>query len=148
MSQTYTDIIMKSQKILTIDADYNLSENVVKFIVENYGQYFSSEKLNFQINMVVDEIFGNIAKYAFNNEGGKVNILSWMEENPLRLNIKFVDNGVPFNPLELEEPDITSSLDNRRIGGLGIYIVKNMVDSFVYKYIHKCNVLTITKILT
>lgn len=140
-------IVMKSQKILTIEANFDLSENVVNFFMENYGEYFPSVKLNFQINMIIDEIFGNISRYAFTNEGGKINILSWIEEDPLSLNIKFIDNGVPFNPLEIENPDITSSVDNRKIGGLGIFIVKSMVDSFVYKYIHKCNVLTITKVL-
>lgn len=147
MNGVYKKIIENSQKILTIDANFDLSENVVKFIMDNYAGYFSSEKLNFQINMVIDEIFGNISRYAFNNEGGMVNILSWLEEDPLRLNIKFIDNGIPFNPLEVGEPDITSSINNRKIGGLGIFIVKSMVDSFVYKYNHNCNVLTITKVL-
>lgn len=147
MKQISRNIVMNSQKIFTADANFDLSENVVKFIMDNYGEYFSSEKLSFQINMIIDEIFGNISKYAFNNEGGKVNILSWLEEDPLRLNIKFIDNGIPFNPLEIEKPDITSSVNNRKIGGLGIFIVKSMVDSFVYKYIHECNVLTITKVL-
>lgn len=145
MEQRDTNILIDSPKILTVDANFDLSENVVEFIIDNYEKYFSSDKLKFQINMIIDEVFGNISRYAYSNGDGKVNILSWIDRDPMRLNIKFVDNGSPFNPLEIDKPDITSALDDRVVGGLGIFIIKSIVDSFIYKYSNNCNILTITK---
>lgn len=147
MKHIYTKVIISSQKIFTIEANFNLSENVVKYIMDSYKKYFFSQKIFFQINMIIDEIFGNISRYAFGNKGGEVIILSWIEKDPLRLYIRFVDKGIQFNPLEIKEPDTTSSIDNRKIGGIGVFIVKSMVDSIAYKYIYECNVLTIVKFL-
>ena len=91
-----------------------------------------------KINIVFDEIFTNIVSYSkatlatvsYSIEGGK-------------LHISFTDNGIPYNPLETAEPDITLSADERAIGGLGIFMVKKMTESMEYEYKDDKNILTL-----
>ena len=69
-------------------------------------------------------------------------------ENPLSVIITFIDNGIPYDPLKKEDPDITLSAEERDIGGLGIYMVKKTMDAVSYEYKDGCNILTIKKDLT
>lgn len=101
----------------------------------------------YQINICFEEIFVNIASYAYSNgEGdGMIRILLEITEDPYKVFIKFRDTGIPYNPLEKEDPDTTLSADERQIGGLGIFFVKNMMDEVLYSYENKENVLSIMK---
>jgi phosphoserine phosphatase RsbU/P len=94
------------------------------------------------IDVVVEEIFVNIANYAYIPEIGDVTI-SISTAN--KLEIKFEDNGKPYNPLESAEPDLDVDISKREIGGLGIYLVKKLVDSVEYSRVEEKNVLVITK---
>ncbi len=136
---------INSLKIFSVDSNKHIADEVVNSIMDDYKECLFSEKLKFQINLIIDELFGNISRYAFEKQCGRVNIVTWIEKDPLRFIVKFVDNGTPFNPLEAENPNTKTPLEERKIGGLGIYIIKNMVDTMEYKYIHGCNVLIVTK---
>ncbi len=100
------------------------------------------------VDIVLEEIFINIASYAY-EEGAEtgndsVEIMCEISEDGV-VRLIFADNGVQYNPLEKKDPDLDASVDERQIGGLGIYMVKNMVDKITYEYIDGKNVLTIDK---
>ena len=96
------------------------------------------ETLRFKVRLSVEEIAENIVNYAYNNGNGFVEITTTLDEAGV-LTISFKDAGVPFNPLEKEDPDITLSLDERPVGGLGIFICKKMMDSVSYVFEDGCN---------
>lgn len=93
------------------------------------------------LEICAEEIFVNIASYAYGDATGEALITEEVTENGILL--CFMDWGTPYNPLEKEDPDITLSAEERQIGGLGIYMVKNMMDSVSYEYKDGRNCLTI-----
>lgn len=101
----------------------------------------------YQINICFEEIYVNIANYAYiNGDGdGMVRILLEITEKPYKVFMKFRDTGIPYNPLEREDPDITLSAEERQIGGLGVFFVKNMMDEVLYEYENGENVLSFMK---
>ncbi|MBP5218802.1 MAG: ATP-binding protein [Bacteroidales bacterium] len=101
------------------------------------------EGLRFKIRLSVEEIAENIVTYAYNNGNGFLEITTSLDEKGV-LTISFKDAGVPFNPLEKEDPDITLGLDERPVGGLGIFICKKMMDSVSYVFEDGCNNFTMT----
>lgn len=99
-----------------------------------------------KLNIAVEEIFVNISSYAYTNVGGDVKIaFKLSEEN--KVEMKFVDAGVPYNPLDKEDPDITLCTEERPIGGLGIFMVKKYMDEVHYVYENGQNILTISMAL-
>ena len=98
-----------------------------------------------QIDVAIDELFGNIARYAYSPDVGKATVRFSVEENPLEVTITFIDNGIPFNPLEKSNPDTHLSAEERPIGGLGIFLVKKSMDLVEYEYKNGQNILKIKK---
>ena len=88
-----------------------------------------------QIDLAVEEIFVNIANYAYRP----------VRENPLEVTLTFLDSGAPYDPLAKEDPDITLDVKDRQIGGLGIFLVKQTMDDVKYEYKNGRNILTLTK---
>ena len=129
---------------LTIEAkDSNL--NAVNNFVHSQLPYdCTSQTLN-QLDLAVEEIFVNIAHYAYGAENteNKATINCTLEG--CTLTIIFTDSGTPFNPLDRPDPDITLSAEQRRIGGLGIYLTKKFMDKVEYEYRDGNNILTIKK---
>ena len=102
-------------------------------------------RVKIQIDIVIDELFSNIVHYAYGKEGGQVRVQIEMENDPRAVRITFQDEGMPFNPLEREDPDVTGSARERKIGGLGIFMVKKSMDDMSYEYKDGKNLLTIIK---
>ena len=94
------------------------------------------------INTALEEVFVNVAKYAY-EKGGEVEVTLSNGKN--KVTFVFRDSGKPFNPLEKEDPNITASSEEREVGGLGIYMVKNIMDETTYEYKDHHNVLTLVK---
>ena len=134
-------------KELTVEAAIENIEKVTEFINAELEALDCSFKAETQIDVAIDELFGNIARYAYSPETGKATVRIEVEENPLSVIITFIDNGRPFNPLEKSDPDITLSAEEREIGGLGIFLVKKTMDMIEYDYRDGQNILTIRKIL-
>ena len=99
------------------------------------------------IDVAVEEIFVNIASYAYSPEIGTVMIQVTVHEDPLSAKITLIDHGRPYNPLEKPDPDPTLTVRQRKKGGLGIYMVKQSMDKVNYEYRDGKNILTIEKIL-
>lgn len=98
-----------------------------------------------QIDVAVEELFVNIAQYAYAPGIGVATIRLEIQEDPFVVVITFIDNGIPYNPLAKEDPDITLSAEERPIGGLGIYMVKKSMDEVSYEYKDGQNILRIKK---
>lgn len=120
-------------------------EPVQAFIAEQLEPYNCPNNVTFQLDVAVEEIFVNIAHYAYPEHDGQATVRCCVEENPLRITIQFLDSGKPFNPLAKPDADITLSAEERSIGGLGILMVKKSMDAVNYAYEDGKNVLTIQK---
>jgi serine/threonine-protein kinase RsbW len=107
-----------------------------------------SQRAFFQLELSVEEVFVNIANYAYKNHDGKVVVCSKIDKNPLNIIIQFIDTGIPYNPLENQHPDISSTLKEKEIGGLGILLIKKNVDYLSYEHKDGKNILTIQKKLS
>ena len=101
--------------------------------------------LMMKIIVAVEEIFTNIARYSYGPEGGRAVILVEAEDNPLAVVFTFTDWGVPYDPLAKEDPDISLPARKRKIGGLGIFMTKQIMDDIVYEYKDGQNILTLKK---
>ena len=132
-------------KELTIDATIKNIEQVTAFVDEQLRILDCPMKTQVQINIAIDELFGNIARYAYNPEVGSATVRVEVCEDPVSVVITFIDNGMPYNPLAKEDPDVTLSLEERGIGGLGIYMVKKTMDDIMYEYKDGKNILKIKK---
>lgn len=132
-------------KELTIDAAVENIAEVTAFVDSELEALDCPVKVQMQIDIAIDELFGNIAHYAYHPEVGPATVRVEVLENPLSVVITFIDNGVPYDPLKTKEPDITLSVEERMIGGLGIYMVKKTMDDIAYEYREGQNILRIKK---
>ena len=132
-------------KELTVEAKIENIEAVTDFVNKQLEALDCPMKAQMQIDIAIDELFGNIAHYAYNPEIGKATVRVEVIEDPLAVTITFIDNGVPYDPLAKADPDTTLSAEERESGGLGIYIVKKSMDDITYEYKDGQNILTIKK---
>ena len=98
-----------------------------------------------QIDVALDEILSNIARYAYPEKEGSMTVEIDMDEETGMLSLTFRDEGVPFDPLAKEEPDVTLGVRERAVGGLGIFLVKKMMDEVIYRREGKQNILRLYK---
>ncbi len=134
-------------KKITVPAKTDELERVLDFVNETLEGTDCSMRIQTQIDIAVEEIFVNIANYAYNPEIGKAEIVVEITEKPVTVAITFEDSGVPYNPLEKQDPDITLNAEERDIGGLGIFMAKKSMDDIEYTYRDGKNILTIKKAL-
>lgn len=132
-------------KELNISATIENIAAVTAFVDEQLEELDCPLKTQLQVDVAIDELFGNIAHYAYNPEVGAATVRVEVTENPLSVVITFIDNGVPYDPLAKADPDITLSAEERQIGGLGIYMVKKSMDDISYEYKNGQNILRIKK---
>lgn len=123
----------------------SLSENdrVNAFLDMLTDKYDVPFKTATQLHVAMDEIFSNICKFAYDGAEGEVRIGAAVREDHLILTI--ADAGIPYDPLQHTDPDTTLSADEREIGGLGILIVKKIMDEVSYAYTDGMNILTLKK---
>lgn len=134
-------------KAITVPATLEQLETVQAFIAEELETANCSMKAEMQIQIAVEEIYVNIAHYAYNPEAGEATVRCSVGGDPIQVMIQFLDHGKPFNPLDKEDADITLSAEERQIGGLGILMVKKSMDQVAYAYEDGKNILTIKKTL-
>ena len=120
------------------------SSEIVAFLMASPDMP-KDEELRFKIELSIEEAVENVVQYAYEGGIGWLEAGTSLDDKSLILTIELRDAGMPFNPLEKEDPDITLSADERPVGGLGIYICKNMMDSISYRYEDGNNVLVMKK---
>ena len=130
---------------LTVDAIIENIEKVTDFVNEELEKLDCSPKAQIQIDVAIDELFGNIAHYEYNPNVGTATIRMEVVQDPMAVVLTFIDHGIPYDPLAKEDPDIKLSAEERKIGGLGIYMVKKSMDEITYEYKAGQNILRIKK---
>ena len=130
---------------LDIEAKVDNLGQVTGFIDEQLEEAGCSVKTQMQIDLAVEEIFVNIASYAYAPGSGRALIQTEIKPDGSGITIVFSDSGTPYDPLAKDDPDTTLSVNERAIGGLGIFLVKKTMDDMFYEYRDGCNVLTIVK---
>lgn len=129
---------------LQIEALVENLDRVLAFTDEFLERCDCPMKAMMQIDVAVEELFVNIAHYAYPDGAGEALIrMEQTEKGAVR--IVFVDHGIPYDPLAKDDPDVTLSAEERQIGGLGIYMVKKSMDRMEYRYEDGANILTIEK---
>ena len=132
-------------KEITLDATVDNIEKVTDFVNEQLENCGCPMKAQLQIDIAIDELFGNIAHYAYQPDVGPATVRVEVVEEPLAVVITFIDSGVPYDPLGKEDPDVTLSVQERTAGGLGIFLVKKSMDDIIYEYKDGQNILKIRK---
>lgn len=131
---------------LTVRAVADQIDPVMDFINEQLSEAGCPEEVRTDVDVAVDELLGNIIRYAYGPEGGPVTVEVETGKDPPAAFITFKDCGKPFNPLAQEIPDTTAlPLGKRPIGGLGLFMVRKLMDEMTYIYRDGQNVLTIRK---
>lgn len=134
-------------KMLEIEAATENLDAVLGFVDEELEKLDCPMKVQMQIDIAAEEIFVNIAHYAYSPGTGSATVCVETEENPLAVWITFIDGGIPYDPLAKDDPDVTLSAEERQIGGLGIFMVKNSMDDVKYEYKDGKNVFSMRKII-
>jgi len=95
-----------------------------------------------KLDLILEEVLMNVARYAYTEGSGEVEVRYMAEKG--RLRVEIIDSGIVFNPLEADSPDLSRGLVDRPIGGLGVFLIKNMVETVHYRRENDQNVLTFT----
>lgn len=132
-------------KELTIAATVKNIEAVTDFVNEQLEALDCPVKAQMQIGIAIDELFGNIAQYAYNPDVGEATVRVEVQQEPLSVVITFIDGGMPYDPLTAAEPDTTLPAEERPLGGLGIFMVRKTMDEITYRYENGRNILSIRK---
>ena len=132
-------------KTLTMPATIESIPTVTAFVDEALEALDCPMKAQMQIDVAIDELFANIASYAYAPGTGDATVSLDFDEAARVFSITFEDSGVPYDPLKKEDPDVTLSVEEREIGGLGIFLVKKTMDAMEYIRRDGKNVLTIRK---
>jgi len=130
---------------ITVPAESAALETVNAFIQEKLESINCPKRAKMQMMLAVEEIFVNISSYAYHPEVGQAEVGVDIDGDPPTVTIRFLDQGRPFNPLEKPDADITLSAQEREIGGLGILLVKKIMDQVDYAYENGKNILIIKK---
>ena len=137
----------KEQNIekIVIEARRENLDQVLGFMDAHLERRDCPMKVMLQLDIAVEELFVNIANYAYGDQVGQAVIQLQEEHDPEGISITFIDEGMPFDPLAKSDPDVTLGAMDRSVGGLGIYMVKKSMDDMKYRYEDNRNILTIRK---
>ena len=147
-AEQFDDITMLCVQLNEIDSYNGITvvpsmetvPQVAEFMETEMEKFEISPKISMKMLIAIDEIYSNIVRYS-----GATEAIVSIKKSDNTLKLQFKDNGKPYNPLDSKEPDITASAEDRSIGGLGIFMVKKMLDKVEYKYVDNYNILTLTK---
>jgi anti-sigma regulatory factor (Ser/Thr protein kinase) len=129
----------------TFPAKTEALPDVLNYVEQTLEQYECPMKTQMAICVAIEEVFVNVAHYAYGDGEGNMSLGIGFDEESRTITFRMTDKGVPFDPLQKPDPDITLSAEERDIGGLGIFITKKTMDSVVYAYENGENILTMTK---
>ena len=132
-------------KELTVPATIENIETVTEFVNGQLEEADCPMKTQMQFDVAIDELFSNIAHYAYAPETGLATVQVSLEKEPPAAVVTFVDSGRPYDPLAKEDPDVSLAVHDRPTGGLGIFLVKKIMDNVSYEYKEGHNILRIYK---
>ena len=120
-------------------------ETVTTFLDEILDEKDCPLKIRLQIDLALEEMYINIANYAYTPKTGEMELRVAFDEAERELTLVLIDSGIPYDPLAKKDPDVTLSAEKRKIGGLGIYLVKKTMDSMTYERRDGRNIVTMKK---
>jgi len=120
------------------------SGEIIEFLM-NAPEMPQDESLLFKIRLSIEETVENVVNYAYADGCGWMEVETELDPKGLILTVTLKDAGQPFNPLEMPDPDLTASVEDRQVGGLGIFLCKQLMDEVNYSYQDGCNVLKMKK---
>ncbi|MCF0146416.1 MAG: ATP-binding protein, partial [Eubacterium sp.] len=130
-------------KKIIIDADVSKLPVLQDFLDKHLENKNCPMSVTMEIQIAAEEMFANIANYAYPEGGGNMEVcISFTEGKPCVMTLVFTDSGVPFDPLAKTDPDVTLSAFERQVGGLGIYMTKKSMDDLAYVYQDGQNIFT------
>ena len=132
---------------LDLEATPDNLQTVIDFVSSRLASVECPVKSKMQLDLAVEEIFINIANYAYAPGKGQAKVRVKVSGEPVTVTITFIDRGVPYDPLKKEDPDVSLSLEEREIGGLGIFMTKQIMDDVFYEYRNGQNILTLKKMI-
>lgn len=130
---------------ITLEATIENVERVTDFVNEQLEAIDCPMKIQMQLDIAIDELFSNIARYAYQPGAGSATVCVDIQQEPRAVVLTFIDEGKPYDPLKQADPDTTLGAEEREIGGLGIFLVKKSMDDMQYEYREGQNVLRIVK---
>ena len=130
---------------MTVNAAVENLESVTAFVDGCLEELSCPLRAQMQIDIAVDEVFSNIAYYAYPTDAGAVTVQVEAAAEPAAVILTFIDGGTPYDPLSHEDPDMTLPAEDRPIGGLGIYMVRKIMDRVSYSWESGKNILKIEK---
>lgn len=136
---------MNKMQDLQLNASNDTLYTVLDAIEAHLDKNGCPDSVKTEILIAAEEIYVNIAHYAYGGEQGEAIVQMEVSQDPKVCRMVFRDKGIPYNPLEKEDPDISLSAEERDIGGLGIYMVKQYMDRVEYRYEDGSNILLIEK---
>lgn len=132
--------------VKTFSADMKQFEEMLQFIRKVSADFGIPDNLISKITLASEEAIVNIIKYAYPEESGDITIECMDTKDNDGIVIKLSDNGIPFNPLEKIDPNIDGPIEERPIGGLGIFMIKKIMDDVFYRREDEKNILTLVKL--
>ena len=129
----------------TFPAKTEVLDDVMGFVEETLESYECPMKIQMAVSVAIEEVFVNVARYAYGDGEGDVTLGIGFDEENRKVTFQMTDSGIAFNPLEKPDPDITLAAEDREIGGLGIFITKKTMDEVIYNYENSKNVLIMIK---
>jgi len=132
---------------LLIDAVDDNLEEVQDFVNVSLGQLTDNMKLEMTMSIAVEEIFINVSHYAYDYKGGDLIVRTHLLDDPRGIKVEFEDKGPYFDPLKKPDPDVTLDVEQRQIGGLGIFMVKKSMDECSYERVDDKNVFSMVKFI-
>lgn len=118
---------------------------VTEFLEEQLEMLECPMRTVLQLSVALDEVYSNIVKYGYADHTGPVTVSVIPGADGRSVRVQFADRGIPYDPLEKADPDITQSAEERQIGGLGIFVVKKTMDGVSYRFEEGQNILTLLK---
>ena len=133
------------EKSIVAEAVLSNHDVVMEFIEQTLEELDCPMKQSMIISVASDEWIANICEYAYENEPGEFKVVISPTEDPKGVRLVFFDQGTPFDPMTREDPDVNLGIDERQIGGLGIFMIKKTMDKVDYEYRDGSNILAMEK---
>lgn len=130
---------------ITVNASLNEIRTATDFINRQLTETGCDEWFRIQIDIAIDEILSNIARFAYHQNTGSATVRFDTENDPRNIVLTFIDRGTPYDPLTAADPDISLPAKERSIGGLGLFMVRKIMDDISYSYRDGQNILTVRK---
>ena len=129
----------------TFPAKTESLSDILGFVDQKLDSFECPMKIQMAVCVAIEEVFVNVAHYAYGEDQGDMCLGIGFDEENRTVTFRMTDKGIPFDPLQKPDPDITLSAEDREVGGLGIFIAKKTMDSISYAYENGENILTMTK---